>query len=112
MCQNIYAARLSFRGLPCCNCDSRGYFWRKIISFGFGRTGTRSFKEAVDILGYGLTHHMEEIFINPDQVAHSQAVVLAKVSNGMIHLPAVQRKSTGRMPMSVATLRIILHRPR
>jgi hypothetical protein len=46
----------------------------KIIGSGFGRTGTRSLKEALEILGYAPCHHMEEVFANPPQVAYWQAV--------------------------------------
>jgi hypothetical protein len=40
----------------------------EIVGSGFGRTGTRSLKEALEILGYGPCHHMEEVFANPPQV--------------------------------------------
>ena len=45
-----------------------------IIGSGFGRTGTRSLKDALEILGFGPCHHMEEVFDNPPQVPHWQAV--------------------------------------
>lgn len=47
----------------------------KIIGSGFGRTGTRSLKEALEQLGFGPCHHMEEVLENPEQVAHWQAFV-------------------------------------
>jgi len=47
----------------------------QIIGSGFGRTGTRSLKEALEQLSFGPCHHMEEVFQNPDQVAHWQAYV-------------------------------------
>ena len=34
----------------------------KIIGAGLGRTGTFSLKMAIDSLGFGPTHHMEEVF--------------------------------------------------
>ena len=40
----------------------------KVIGSGFGRTGTRSLKEALEILGLGPCHHMEEVFAHPEQV--------------------------------------------
>lgn len=40
-----------------------------VIGSGFGRTGTRSLKDALEILGLGPCHHMEEVFANPSQVA-------------------------------------------
>ncbi|MCX7889353.1 MAG: hypothetical protein N2422_06415 [Rhodobacteraceae bacterium] len=39
-----------------------------VIGSGFGRTGTRSLKEALETLGFGPCHHMEEVFANPAQV--------------------------------------------
>ncbi|MBS9716088.1 sulfotransferase family protein [Pseudohalocynthiibacter aestuariivivens] len=47
----------------------------KIIGSGFGRTGTRSLKEALEQLGFGPCHHMEEVFNNPNQVPVWQAFV-------------------------------------
>ena len=40
----------------------------KVVGSGFGRTGTRSLKDALEILGFGPCHHMEEVFANPPQV--------------------------------------------
>lgn len=42
----------------------------EIIGPGFGRTGTASLKRALEILGFGPCHHMEEVFARPDQVPH------------------------------------------
>lgn len=39
-----------------------------VIGSGFGRTGTRSLKDALETLGFGPCHHMEEVFMNPPQV--------------------------------------------
>lgn len=36
-----------------------------IIGSGFGRTGTQSLKRALERLGLGPCHHMEEMFANP-----------------------------------------------
>lgn len=47
----------------------------KIIGSGFGRTGTKSIKEALEILGYGPCHHMYEILENLDQLPGWQAAV-------------------------------------
>ncbi len=44
----------------------------QVIGSGFGRTGTKSLKAALERLGYGPCHHMHEIVENPDQVAHWQ----------------------------------------
>lgn len=40
----------------------------KVIGSGFGRTGTMSLKRALEILGFGPCHHMEEVFKAPAQV--------------------------------------------
>ncbi|MCX7286134.1 MAG: hypothetical protein NTW20_00855 [Rhodobacterales bacterium] len=47
----------------------------EVIGSGFGRTGTRSLKDALETLGYGPCHHMEEVFTNPGQVGHWVAIV-------------------------------------
>jgi len=44
-----------------------------VIGSGFGRTGTMSLKDALEQLGFGPCHHMEEVFEHPEQVAHWQA---------------------------------------
>ena len=46
----------------------------EIIGSGFGRTGTTSLKLALEHLGFGPCHHMEEILHNPSQVPHWQAL--------------------------------------
>src|SRR6056297_1079205 len=46
----------------------------KVIGSGFGRTGTRSLKEALETLGFGPCHHMHEVIVNPPQVAFWQGV--------------------------------------
>jgi len=38
----------------------------KVVGAGFGRTGTRSLKEALEILGLGPCHHMMEVFTHQD----------------------------------------------
>jgi len=50
----------------------------QIIGSGFGRTGTRSLKDALEQLGFGPCHHMEEVFTNPQQVAHWQAIAAGR----------------------------------
>jgi Sulfotransferase domain len=50
----------------------------EIIGSGFGRTGTRSLKEALEVLGFGPCHQMDEVFENPSQVALWQAQVAGK----------------------------------
>lgn len=44
----------------------------EVISSGFGRTGTKSLKAALERLGFGKCHHMHEIVEHPEQVAHWQ----------------------------------------
>jgi Sulfotransferase domain len=46
----------------------------EIIGPGFGRTGTASLKRALEMLGFGPCHHMEEVFMHPEQVAHWQDI--------------------------------------
>jgi len=45
-----------------------------VIGSGFGRTGTRSLKEALELLGFGPCHHMEEVLEHPEQVPYWQSV--------------------------------------
>jgi hypothetical protein len=45
-----------------------------VIGSGFGRTGTKSLKAALEQLGFGPCHHMHEVVEHPEQVAHWQAV--------------------------------------
>lgn len=40
----------------------------KVIGAGYGRTGTSSLKRALEELGLGPCHHMEELFKNPNQI--------------------------------------------
>ena len=47
----------------------------QVIGPGFGRTGTASLKRALEILGFGPCHHMEEVFPRPEQVEHWVAMV-------------------------------------
>lgn len=47
----------------------------KVIGSGFGRTGTRSLKEALETLGFGPCHHMEEVLANPGQVPYWRAAM-------------------------------------
>lgn len=44
-----------------------------VIGAGFGRTGTMSLKMALETLGLGPCHHMEEVLSRPDQLAHWRA---------------------------------------
>ncbi|MFK3982201.1 sulfotransferase family protein [Micromonospora sp. NPDC050397] len=41
----------------------------EIIGAGFGRTGTMSTKEALELLGFGPCHHMTELFRQPASIA-------------------------------------------
>jgi hypothetical protein len=50
----------------------------EVIGPGFARTGTKSLKDALEILGFGRCHHMYEVFDNPPQVAHWQALATGK----------------------------------
>lgn len=46
-----------------------------VIGAGFGRTGTMSMKRALEQLGQGRCHHMEEVLDNPWQLPEWQALV-------------------------------------
>lgn len=50
----------------------------QIIGSGFGRTGTRSLKDALEQLNFGPCHHMAEVFTNPPQVAHWQTIAAGR----------------------------------
>jgi hypothetical protein len=39
----------------------------KVIGTGFGRTGTGSMREALNVLGFGPCHHMHEVNRDPEQ---------------------------------------------
>lgn len=41
----------------------------RVIGAGFGRTGTSSLKRALETLGYGPCHHMDEVFKHPADLA-------------------------------------------
>lgn len=41
----------------------------KIIGAGFGRTGTASMKDALELLGYKKCHHMKEVMLSDKQIA-------------------------------------------
>ena len=49
-----------------------------VIGSGFGRTGTKSLKAAIEQLGFGPCHHMHEIVEHPEQVAHWQALAAGR----------------------------------
>lgn len=53
----------------------------KVIGAGFGRTGTMSMKMALEQLGTGKCHHMEEVFENPWQLPKWQDLVQGKAAN-------------------------------
>lgn len=40
----------------------------KVIGAGFGRTGTRTLKSALELLGFGPCYHMVEVFQHPEHV--------------------------------------------
>jgi hypothetical protein len=45
----------------------------KVIGAGFGRTGTSSFKAALEILGFGPCYHMDDLIQHLDQVPNWEA---------------------------------------
>jgi len=50
----------------------------RVIGSGFGRTGTRSLKDALERLDFGPCHHMEEVLPSPEQVDLWHAVAVGK----------------------------------
>jgi hypothetical protein len=46
----------------------------KVIGSGFGRTGTDSMREALNILGFGPCHHMVEVMGNAEQARQWQEI--------------------------------------
>lgn len=49
-----------------------------VIGPGFGRTGTSTLKEALELLGFGPCHHMVEVFAAPPQIPNWQAVAAGR----------------------------------
>ena len=49
-----------------------------VIGSGFGRTGTKSLKAALEQVGFAPCHHMHEVVEYPEQVAHWQAFADSK----------------------------------
>ncbi len=41
----------------------------KVIGAGFGRTGTKSLQEALQMLGFAPCHHMVEVIMHPEQAS-------------------------------------------
>ena len=52
-----------------------------VIGSGFGRTGTASLKRALEAIGFGPCHHMEEVIQHPEQVPYWQAFVAGEPVN-------------------------------
>ena len=46
----------------------------EVIGSGFGRTGTMTTKQALEMLGFGPCHHMVEIIENPEQMTHWKSI--------------------------------------
>jgi len=59
----------------------RGIMSLKVIGAGYGRTGTSSLKSALEMLGFGPTHHMFEIIIHPEQARFWDALAYGKSVN-------------------------------
>ena len=52
-----------------------------VINAGFGRTGTMSIKMALEKLGFGPCHHMEEVFKDPTQLPYWQKAAAGEQVN-------------------------------
>ena len=50
----------------------------EVIGPGFGRTGTASLKRALEMIGFGPCHHMEECFAHPETVPYWQDLAAGK----------------------------------
>ena len=53
----------------------------QVIGTGFGRTGTESMREALNILGFGPCHHMWEIVEKPEQKERWRAMLAGGVAD-------------------------------
>ena len=53
----------------------------KVVGAGFGRTGTRSLKEALEMLGLAPCHHMMEVFTHPEQVPFWDRAAQGQITN-------------------------------
>ena len=53
----------------------------QIIGAGFGRTGTLSLKEALEVLGFAPCYHMHEVFEHPEHVPIWSAATRGEVVN-------------------------------
>jgi hypothetical protein len=51
----------------------------EVIGTGFGRTGTDSMSEALNLLGFGPCHHMREVITNPEQQREWRALARGAV---------------------------------
>lgn len=51
----------------------------KVVGAGFGRTGTKSLKTALELLGFGPCHHMFEVRQNPSQLPFWEAAARGEV---------------------------------
>ena len=53
----------------------------KVIGAGYGRTGTKSLKTALEKLGYGKCYHMEELLSTPEHVKYWKDAMEGKPVN-------------------------------
>lgn len=53
----------------------------EVIGAGFGRTGTKSLQEALEILGYNKCYHMVSLFSNPHEIKHWEDAASGKQVN-------------------------------
>ncbi len=51
----------------------------KVIGAGFGRTGTASLKQAVEMIGFGPCYHMREVFEHPEHIPLWEEVIDGKL---------------------------------
>jgi hypothetical protein len=77
----------------------------KVIGAGFGRTGTDSMREALEILGFGPCHHMRELIRDPEHECLWRSVVAGATPDwdlllggyaSCVDWPSVLLAATGR----------------
>jgi hypothetical protein len=68
----------------------------KVIGTGFGRTGTDSMREALDMLGFDPCHHMFEVNSNEEQKRLWRAFVQGEGPTDYRLLPCCVAEQDGR----------------
>ena len=72
----------------------------KVIGTGFGRTGTDSMREALDMLGFGPCHHMYEVMAHEEQKRLWRAFVKGTPTGWGNSLTAIRLAWIGPPPIT------------